>query len=129
MRELRFREYVNGIFHYWGFVEEGIFKGPATSSLTRGNHDQFIGIIDSKGKDIYENDVVIISNVKSLSGSCGVAKFINGSWRAVFKHHKFLMSPNQYRHYKFEVIGNTRDKFSSSSYEFIVENVLTIGEE
>jgi len=58
MKELKFREFVNGKFHYWGFVEEGIFKGPVTPSLTRGNHSQFSGHKDKNSKEIYEGDII-----------------------------------------------------------------------
>lgn len=59
MKEIKFREFINGKFHYWGFVEEGIFKGPVTPSLTRGVHSQFIGLLDQYKKEIYEGDILI----------------------------------------------------------------------
>lgn len=64
-REIKFREFVNGKFHYWGFVEEGMFKGPVTPSLTRGKHSQFTGLFDKNKTPIYEGDILRCYDSKS----------------------------------------------------------------
>ena len=63
MRELKFRQFVNGKWHYWGFIEEDkTFVGPA--SLIEENY-QYTGLRDKKrtkkypkGQEIYEGDIV-----------------------------------------------------------------------
>lgn len=65
MREIKFRLWLGGQFTYWGFVEPGSFAGLTSSnveSLTmdemRERSEQFTGLHDKNGKEIYEGDVV-----------------------------------------------------------------------
>lgn len=54
MRELKFRQLVNGKWHYWGFIE-GAFIGPADID---SESQQFTGLRDKNGKEIFEGDIV-----------------------------------------------------------------------
>ena len=58
MRPLKFRQMINGRFHYWGFLEKDCFVGPANPS---DPSQQFTGLSDRNGKEIYEGDVVCTS--------------------------------------------------------------------
>lgn len=63
MKEIKFRQFVNGKWHYWGFIEDNkTFIGPA--SLTEDNY-QYTGLKDNKrtkkypqGQEIYEGDIL-----------------------------------------------------------------------
>jgi uncharacterized phage protein (TIGR01671 family) len=57
---LKFRQFLtNNTFHYWGYLEEG-FTGPCALHKS----EQFIGINDVNGREIYESDIVKLSHIE-----------------------------------------------------------------
>ena len=58
MREIKFRQYFDGSFHYWGYIK-GKFITPLTNSEAhRIKSQQFTGLLDKQGIEIYEGDIV-----------------------------------------------------------------------
>ena len=65
MRQIKFRQFIGGNingFHYWGFVDDGQFVGPVTDSSIGAvpwpDSEQFTGLKDSKGVEIYDGDIL-----------------------------------------------------------------------
>lgn len=68
MREIKFRIWLYGRFCYWGFIDDGhglCFAGlptsnkePLTLEAVRERSQQFTGLKDKSGKEIYEGDIV-----------------------------------------------------------------------
>ena len=54
MRTLKFRQFVKGRFHYWGFLEPDSFVGPINP---QDPSQQFTGLFSKDGKEIWEGDI------------------------------------------------------------------------
>ena len=55
MRELKFRQFVNGRWHYWGNLGDiTSFVGPVTPKV---ESFQYTGLKDRSGHDIFEGDI------------------------------------------------------------------------
>ena len=63
MREIKFRQPILKLdgsfdhFHYWGILEDS-FVGRDCSGNKKGDDQQYIGLHDKNGKEIYEGDIV-----------------------------------------------------------------------
>jgi len=63
MREIKFRQRAGDKWHYWGFID-GTFVNPIYSDgvsveQAQMHSDQYIGVRDRYGVEIYERDIVM----------------------------------------------------------------------
>jgi hypothetical protein len=108
MREIKFRQPVfhNGDFirfHYWGFIGDGSFVG-AIPPLRKAQKDsqQFTNLRDSKGTEIYEGDIINMSEPQYHWSQNKAVYWLED--RFTIGQHAPLTGIRNYTH--FEVIGN-----------------------
>jgi hypothetical protein len=103
MREIKFRQYMGDRFHYWGFIESGIFFGPAnktSSEEQQENSQQFTGLKDKNGlTEIYEGDICW----DSVNEEYGEVYFDKGAF--YYRHENIIELLNEVND-SIEVIGN-----------------------
>lgn len=112
MIEFKFRQRIDGQFHYWGKFGPG-FIGPVESKKGGDNpattpHDLCSGYLDAKGREVFENDI--------LTGGLVVSRSPSGQFVAtrVVKHPenigqqgREIVMAKTFR--KLEVMGNMYD--------------------
>ena len=107
MRAIKFRQMVKGKFHYWGFLEDRVFIGPADPTI---NSQQFTGLQDKNGMEIYEKNIFKSDDRVSPF----VIVFHDGSFRGWYSQVATEPDPNSpgfhfdsYEASHGEVIGNS----------------------
>lgn len=107
MREIKYRQRVNGRFHYWGFnvMFDGAFTGPLNP---KDPSDQFTGLKDSNGVEIYESDIVsdhVGIGVVKYSDKHGAFRVSYGDGMAKWFYDYYLRGERE----SIEVIGSIHE--------------------
>jgi len=108
MREIKYRQpiFLDGKFlkwHYWGFVDNSFVGVISPIEEAHKNSQQFTGLQDKNGKEIFEGDVIHCDN-----GSVGIITYdeerimyrVDSEFKTGFCHPVYGYAP------PFEVIGN-----------------------
>ena len=109
MREIKFRLYdeQNKTFIYWDAVNGFPLDRVRGFSLEyiRENTEQFTGLPDKNGKEIYEGDIIVSPNIIKEGA---VVKWYNYSW-SIGNCWPFAEYDSSYNCFDFEVIGNIHE--------------------
>ena len=84
MRELKFRGWANSGFVYFDMREDNDFTfHEFCSSCEADNIEQYTGLKDKNGKEIYEGDIVTLNGEweEIEHGDCSIVTFENGCFR------------------------------------------------
>jgi uncharacterized phage protein (TIGR01671 family) len=107
LREIKFRQWSSDRFHYWGCNADN-FTGPLSNRLDIPS-EQFTGLHDKNGKEIYEGDIIRSKNHHPEKMEI---RFIEGGFCAWWGSDDYPIDIYHFYNSKgccFEVIGNIHE--------------------
>ena len=121
-REIKFRQPVwdNGEiirWHYWGF-KDGLYQHP----INQHTSNEFTGLFDKNGKEIYEDDIIewsVFPDDDSIIRIRDVVKYSRGCF-FVEKRYEILGLKAPYN--EIEIIGNTHENHELIENEKVGNN-------
>ena len=122
MREIKFRQaiYIKERFdhwHYWGFIDNafiGIDTGTCSPKTAIENSQQFTGLKDKNGKEIYEGDILDACPSPNHNAYRKYLRTVEwndelAQYQAPFSDRSGLMLFTKQQCKQYEVIGNIHE--------------------
>ena len=110
MREIKFRQWSSDRFHYWGCNADN-FTSPLSNRLDIPS-EQFIGLHDKNGKEIYEGDIVKFEDVPGYKDGCASVIWHEDSCGYYLENDDDNIYDTLYDFtpsYQIEIIGNIHE--------------------